>query len=147
MANESPLLHWGWGISGFDARNSSITGTTRAGPSGSGQFLAVQLSTTVGLTVNIYGSTASGAKIMGILQNKPSTGIAADVGYAGFTKAVAGAAIDPGQELMASSTAAGTLVAFSSGAGVYSVGRNVGAAAAVGEVFSAYLYGTGGSLS
>jgi hypothetical protein len=138
---------WGWAVSGFDARNSSITGTTYSGPNGSGQFLAVQASTATAMVVNIYGSTASGAKIMGILQNKPSTGMVANVGVAGFSKAVAGASIDPGQEVMASSTAVGTLVAFSSGAGAYAVGRNVGVAATVGQVFSAYLYGTGGNLA
>lgn len=142
MANESPLIHWGWGISGFDARNSAITGTTRGGPNGSGQFLLVALSTTVGLTVN--PTTVSGMKVMGILQNKPSTGIAADVGVQGFSKAVAGASLDPGQEFEASSTQPGVAIPFSSAAGVYAVGRNVGPAVTVGQIFSAYLYGNGG---
>lgn len=144
MANEGPLQHWGWGISGFDARNSSITGTTRSGPSGSGQFLAVQLSTSADLTVNVC--TVSGMKIMGILQNKPSTGIAADVGTQGFTKAVAGATIAPGQELMVSSTAAGSLIPFSSATGIYPCGRSL-MAAVVGDIFSAYLYGGPGSVA
>lgn len=139
MANEGPLQHWGWGISGFDARNSSVTGTTLSGPNGSAQFLAVKMST-VALTVSL--TTGSGERMMGLLQNKPSTGIAADVGYQGFSKAVAGATITPGVELMVSSTAAGTLIPATTG--LYAIGRSINGAA-VGEVFDAYLFGNGGS--
>ena len=142
MAQESPLIHWGWGISGFDARNSTYSGSTRSGPNGSGQFLAVQLSTSADLTVNV--TTVAGMKILGILQNKPSTGIAADVGIVGMSKAVAGGTIGAGAELAASSTAAGSLIAFSSATGIYPVGRSL-QSATVGQIFDAYIYGGGGS--
>ena len=46
MATESPLIHdGGQCILGFDARNSTYSGSTLAGPSGSGQYLAVLMST------------------------------------------------------------------------------------------------------
>lgn len=139
MANEGPLQHWGWGISGFDARNSTNSGTTRGGPNGSGQFLGVKLSTAVDLTVNL--TTASGERIIGVLQNKPSTGLAADVGFSGMTKAVAGASIDPGAEVMVSSTAPGTFIPATTG--LYAPGRAL-QAAVVGQVFDLWLYGNGG---
>lgn len=148
MAVQSPLIEVGYCISNFDARNSSITGTTLSGPNGSGQFLAVQLSTTTAFTVQLASTAASGGTIFGILQNKPSTGIAADVGVYGVSKAVAGlGTIVAGQELEASSTALGTLIPFSSAAGVYAVGRSLEAAASVGAVFTAWIYGNGGRLA
>lgn len=141
MANYGPLFNWGWGISGFDARNSTYSGTVRAGPNGSGQFLTVKMSTSVDLTVNL--TTAVAERIIGILQNKPSTGIAADVGFAGISKAVAGATIVPADQLMTSSTAPGTLIPFTTAVGTYpcAVALN---AATVGAVFDAFLYGPGG---
>lgn len=144
MANEGPKQDWGWGISGFDARDSLITGTTRNGPNGSAQFLAVGLSTAADLTVLL--STVAGSRVMGILQNKPSLGVAADVTVWGFTKAVAGLTITPNQELQVSSTAPGTLIPFSSAAGTYAIGV-APAGATIGSLFSAYLYGTGGRLA
>src|SRR4051812_47110957 len=124
MANESPMISWGWGISGFDARNSTNSGTTRGGPSGSGQFLAVIVSTAADLTVLL--STVAGDKCIGILQNKPSTGIAANVAVFGMSKAVAGATITAGQELMNSSTQAGALIPVTTG--LSTIGRALQAA-------------------
>lgn len=145
MANEAPKIDWGWGISGTDMRNSTLSGTTRGGPNGSGQFLAVQLSTTVDLTANLC--TVSGMPIMGICQNKPSTGIAIDVTIFGMTKAVAAStAIAAGQELQNSSTQPGAMIPFSSAAGAYAAGRSLTAATAIGQVFSMFLYGGGGRL-
>lgn len=139
MATESPLIRDGsQTVSGFDARNSSITGTTRLGPNGSGQFLAVQLST-VERTVSL--TTASGANAYGILQNKPSTGIAADVGIFGISKAVAGStAITPGLDLIADSSGALAPVAASTTS--MKIARALEAATAVGQIFTVYLYGS-----
>lgn len=146
MANESPLVHWGWGKSGFDARNSTYSGTTRGGLNGSGQFLAVQCSTTADLTVNVC--TVAGMKITGILQNKPSTGIAADVGIFGVSKAVAGSsAIAAGQELMVSSTTPGALIPYATASGQFPVARSLEAAGTVGQLFSALIYGGSGPVT
>lgn len=148
MATESPLIHDGsQTVAGFDGRNSSITGTTLAGPNGSAQFLAVTLSTSSSRTVAITSSGAStGAIIYGILQNKPSTGIAADVGIFGVSKVVAGStAIGSGMDLMVSATAGGVLIPYSSsvGAGVARVARSLETATTIGQVFTAFVYGIG----
>lgn len=118
MATESPLLKDGGQCvlsTGSDFRNSTNTGSTLAGPSGSGQFLAVILSTSVDRTCLLpsSGVSAAGIGIYGICQNKPRPGEVIDVGFLGLSKCVAGLAIVRGQNLMASSTAGGTLVPFS----------------------------------
>lgn len=141
MATESPLLHDGsQTISGTDTRNSTITGTTLGGPNGSGQFLAVALSTATARTVN--PTTALGQRIYGILQNKPSTGLAADVGVFGISKVVCASSttVGIGQMIMASTS--GTLLPYSSAASQYPCGVALESAAA-SQVFSAAIYGFG----
>jgi hypothetical protein len=148
MATESPLLHDGGQCllsTASDFRNSALTGTTLAGPSGSGQFLAVILSSTVDRTVTLpsSGVSAAGLGIYGIVQNKPRGGEAADVGFLGVSKCVAGLAITRGVPLMASATAGGTLVPFSTTAtGPGGVACGVALeSAAIGQVFTANIFG------
>lgn len=144
MANESPLMHDGAMCTlGFDARNSTNTGSTLSGPNGSGQFLAVRLSTTADRTVLLASTATAGVNIYGVLQNKGSTGQVADVGIFGITKAVAGGAIAGGGPVAVSSTAAGTFIAYSSAANTYAVGYALETAVA-GQVFTMRLYGWGG---
>ena len=141
MATESPLIHDGsQTISGFDARNSAQSSTVRMGPSGSGQFLAVRLSTTADRTTLL--STVTGAQIYGILQNKPSTGIAADIGIFGITKAVGGSTFGSGVDLMADTS--GCLIPYTTTTTNQDrVGRSHETVSAVGQVFTAALYGFG----
>jgi len=105
MTTESPLIHDGSQntlSTASDFRNSTNTGSTLAGPSGSGQFLAVVLSTTVDRTCALPATGgSSGLPIYGICQNKPRPGEAIDVGIFGISKAVAGATIVRGNEVMA----------------------------------------------
>lgn len=140
MGVESPLIHDGAQcILGFDARNSTFTGTTLPGPSGSGQFLAVAL----GSTNRSLALAITSTRIYGILQNKGSTGQVADVGIFGISKAVCAttAAISAsGTQLMCSTV--GTMIAYSSASGAVPVGVNITSAAA-GEVFTMALYGFG----
>lgn len=145
MANESPLMHLGWAVAGADYRNSTLSGTTHGGNGGSPQFQAVYFSTTEELTVLLC--TAVGAKVVGILQNKPNDGEAADVGIFGMTKAIAGAtSVVAGGEVMVDSS--GCLIAYASAAGRYAVGVAMENVAAVGEAFSLFLYGGhGGSVA
>lgn len=144
MATESPLMHDGAQcVLGFDARNSTFSGTTNAGPSGSGQFLAVRLSTLADRTVLLASTATAGVNIYGILQNKGSTGQVADVGIHGVTKAVAGGTIGGGGPVAVSSTAPGSLIAYSSAAQTYAVGFAL-ESAVVGQVFTMRLYGWGG---
>lgn len=142
MATESPLIHdGGQCILGFDARNSTYSGSTLAGPSGSGQYLAVLMST-VARTVLLASTATAGVQAYGILQNKGSTGSVADVGIFGISKAVAGLTITVSQQLEVSSTAAGTLIPLSSATGIYPIGVAL-TAASVGDVFTIALYGFG----
>jgi hypothetical protein len=149
MATESPLIHDGAQcILGFNANNNSTTvgSTALLGPSGSGQFLAVRLSTTVARTVLLASTATTGVQVYGILQNKGSTGQVADVGIFGISKAVAGATIGIGGIVECTSTAPGSLIPYSSGAGAYPVGVAL-ESAVVGQVFSLALYGFGGMPS
>jgi hypothetical protein len=149
MATESPLLHDGSQTvlsTTNDARRSSISGTTLLGPNGSGQFLGVVMST-VARTVLLISSTGgvSGSTLnqpyYGILQNAPGPGGAADIGFFGISKVVAGlATITQGNLLQFSSTAAGVVTPYLGGNG-RAIGFAVEAAATVGAVFTAALYG------
>lgn len=143
MAVEAFTIHDGLQAAAADYRNSTFSGTTRLGPSGSAQFLAVRLSTSLERTVGL--TTADGAPVHGILQNKPSSGIAADVTVFGMTKAVAGStAIGAGMDLMASSS--GAMIPFSAGANVQRIGRSYEAPATFGQIFSMYLFAGGGGV-
>lgn len=145
MAEESPLLHWGWGVAGADYRNSTYSGTTHAGNGGSPQFQAVRLSTAEDQTILLC--TSSTNSFLGILQNKPNDGDAADVGIFGVSKAVAGTTtVVAGIDLMPDSS--GCLIPYSSAAGQRAVGMAITSASAVGEVFSMLIYGGhGGSVA
>lgn len=127
-----------------DFRNSTLTGTTLSGPSGSGQFLAVVLSTTVGRTCQLPSTVSAQFKAYGICQNKPRAGEAIDVVIFGISKVVAGSTtIANGQDLVLSSTAAGTLIGFSTAVGTTPIGRSLEAPTAIGQVFTAAIYGFG----
>jgi hypothetical protein len=68
------------------------------------QFTAVRFGT--GKTV--VGATTTTAPLIGILQNKPTTGQAAKVGVKGVAKAIAGGSITAGDKLTA--TTGGKLI-------------------------------------
>ena len=149
MATESPLIHDGSQCTlstAQDARNSTLTGSTQAGPSGSGQFLAVSLSTSnVGRTVSIVSTTfvnaSSNSAFYGILQNKPRGGEAADVGIFGISKVVcASTGVLAGSLLQISSTSAGALTLFAGGNG-RAVGLALEACSGVGQVITAFVGG------
>ena len=146
MATESPLLHdGGQCVLGFDARNSTLSGTTNSGPSGSGQFTPVALST---VTARMVIPASSGNRVYGILQNKGSSSMVADVAIFGICKAVCVSSIALGQAVSVSTggatgtTAAVGLGAYSSAAGIYAIGQALESATA-GQVFTMALYGFG----
>lgn len=88
MATEGPLFHDG-------------SQTTAAADLSAAQFKAVKI--TAARAVNLASS--GGEAIYGILQNKPLSGQAADVGIVGVTKALCGAAVSAGDYLMTDTTA------------------------------------------
>lgn len=76
---------------------------TAAADLSSGQFLAVKV--TASRAVNL--ANTGGEAVVGILQNQPTSGQAADVGFIGVSKLVAGAAFAAGVELMTDTSARG----------------------------------------
>jgi len=83
MATEGPLIHDG-------------SQTTAAADLSTKQFYAVKI--TAARAVNVASS--GGEAIYGILQNNPTSGLAADVGILGVSKAIIGAAVSAGDYLM-----------------------------------------------
>ncbi len=143
MAVQTDFLDIGFFVSGGDYRNSTITGTTLSGVNGSGQYLLVNMSsgsTDLTVVVSTLGSTLP---ILGVLQNKPSTGLAADVKFCGVSKVILGSTTGTflptaGSRLSASSVSSGCVSAFSSTASY--VGICLTAPTATGAIFSALLY-------
>jgi Uncharacterized conserved protein (DUF2190) len=97
------------------------------------QYLAVAVSG-ADFQVNVVGN---GVKALGVLQNAPTSGQAADVRVIGVSKAVAGAAYARGVMLM--SNASGQLITATSTN--YAVAYSLEAAAASGELRSVYVIG------
>ena len=100
------------------------------------QYKLVKISGANAVTVSAAATDAS----IGILQNKPASGQDAVVCTIGISKAVAGAAIAAGAELMAD--ASGRVITAAAAAGANrSVGVAVEAVAAAGEIVSVLLIG------
>lgn len=142
MATEGPLVHDGAQcVAAANYGNSAglagtNTGGTTGGATGSGQFLAVVL-TSAGRTVAIAGT--AGVQCYGILQSKPASGAAADVAIFGITKAVAGGTIAAAAALM--TNASGQVVAWTSGSGYAQIGYAIEAAVS-GQVFTMFVGAT-----
>lgn len=152
QATESPLIHDGSQntlSTAQDSRNSTNTGSTLAGPSGSGQFLCMVL--TGQRIVSIASSTAGASfgtqPFYGVLQNKSRGGEAADVGIFGLTKVVAGStSILAGSFIMMStaggSSLNGTVNLWATGSGP-KVGFSLEAPTAAGQVITAMIFNSG----
>jgi hypothetical protein len=112
-------------------------GQSLAGPSGSGQFLAVALSASADRT-SVLAST-QGQQVYGILQNKPTAGAAADVCLFGITKAVAGGTITRGSQLMVN--ASGQLITWTAGSAYSQVAVALESAVS-GQIVTVFYDGT-----
>lgn len=108
MAVEGVMIREGTYVAGANFSNTAGL----AGPGGSGQFLAVKQSTAADRTV-LLGNTAGTIDILGILQNKPVSGDAADICILGTTKAVYGGTVVAGAFL--TTDASGRLVTATTG--------------------------------
>lgn len=107
-----------------------------AGPGGSGQFLAVTFQAS--RVLQIASSPTAIPPVYGVLQNTPLATEACDVGIYGITKAVAGAAITFGAELMVDSS--GRFVTWVAGAANFKVGQAMETTSAANNVFSMLIY-------
>jgi hypothetical protein len=118
MATEGPLLHDG-------------SQTIAAADLSTKQFYCVKI--TAQRSVNLANS--GGEAIYGVLQNKPTAGQAADVGFLGISKAAAGAAITAGAYLMTDTT--GRLIAATTTG--HRVAQALEAATAAGQLITVAL--------
>ena len=118
MATEAPLIHDG-------------AQTTAAADLSSSQFYAVKI--TAARQVNL--ASTGGEFIYGIVQNKPTLGQAADVGFLGVSKAAAGAAFSAGVALMTDTT--GRLIT-ATGTN-HRVATSIEAATAAGQLIAVVL--------
>lgn len=107
MSVEGVMLRDGNSVAG--ANFSKTAGL--AGPNGSGQFLAMKLSTAADRTY--LRVAAANARIDGILQNAPVAGDACDVAFDGFCKATYGGTVTAGDYLTTDSS--GRLVTAATG--------------------------------
>lgn len=136
MATESPLIHDGAQCTAF--ANYYNPAVPLLGVGGSAQFLAVSLQ--AARVVQIATGPTAGP-IYGILQNTPMATEAADVGISGISKAVAGAAVTFGNELMVGTGGTlGQLVPWVAGAANFKVGLAIEGASAQGIVFTMIIY-------
>jgi hypothetical protein len=132
MAVQGPLLHDGSQMTAF--ANYYNPSSALAGPGGSGQFLFASIQASRVVQV----STTIGAKCYGVLQNTPMAGDAADVGFFGHSKMVAGASITAGAEIMCD--ASGRAVTWTAGSGYFKQGIALETVSAANTVFAAFVY-------
>ena len=143
MATDGTNLHSGGNLiaAANYGNGAGLAGTNTAGTTGtstgSGQFLTVQL--TAGRTVTVTPTGNAGQVILGVLQNKPALGQAADLVFVGETKFIADStgSITAGMYLQASSATAGAVMAWVTTK--YAIGIAYEAAAA-GQVFTGLLF-------
>lgn len=122
MATEGPMLHDG-------------SQTTAGADLSAKQFFAVKLSTSTDRTVAL--ASTGGEVIYGILQNKPTSGQAADVCIFGLTKCFAGAAVTRG-DLLTTDTSGRAITATS---GKVAWGQALESAGAASVLFLACVTG------
>jgi len=131
MSTETTLLHDGSMIAAANYGN----GASLSGPGGSGQYLAVIESTAADRTALL--ASAIGQAAIGILQNKPAAAQAADVGFLGVSKFVAGGTITRGDKLM--TDASGRLITWTAGSAYCQVGT-ARESAVVGQVSECFIH-------
>ncbi len=145
MAVQTDFLDVGFLVSVGDYRNSTLQGTTYLGPSGSGQYGLVNM-TTQSLTVAL-SSAGSTLRILGVLQNKPSTGLACDIKIAGVSKVFLGSTVSIGSvavgQLLGISSVSTGAVSVASSTTAFPIGLALEAASTAGTIFSAFLFGAG----
>lgn len=119
MATESPLFHDG-------------SHTTADADLSAKQFFCVFID--AANKVQLQGTT--GSRVYGILQNTPTSGQAADVGFLGVTKAVAGAAITAGDQLMVDSS--GRVITKTITSPLFAVGWAIEAATGANNIITIF---------
>ena len=125
----------------FTTRYDTIPGLTANADLSAAQFKAVKLLSTAGLC-DLAASSILTSTVVGILQNNPKAGDAAEVAYQGIAKAIAGTSlIVIGSVLALNST---SRVVNSTTDNINQVGKSLQKAGAIGDIITVILTGGGG---
>jgi hypothetical protein len=123
---------------GYTTRYDSIPGLTAAADlSSSKQFKAVKLLSTAG-TVNLVATSVLTEGVVGLLQNNPKSGDAAEVAVSGIAKGMAGTSTIVIGSLLTFNTTSNLIKTTTDNAKV--VGQALTASAAIGDIISVLLF-------
>ena len=132
MATEAPLLHH----SQTTASTNMSSTAGLAGPNGSGQFLIMQMS---GARTVAPSAVASGTTVYaGVLQNDPTSGFVADIGFQGVTKVVVGSGGVTAGSLIGPDSS-GRAVTIAAGSGTYVIGIALDTTTTLGQIGTALI--------
>lgn len=116
----------------YEANLETLAGSTLAGADlSASQYRAVKGNG----SGNYILASVAGERVVGVVQNKPTSGKAATIAVRGITKMVAGAALALNAEVMTDNQGRAVLAT----AGLQILGRAVIAAGAAGEIISVAL--------
>jgi hypothetical protein len=118
----------------FSDIKGTIPGLLAGADLSAAQFRVVKLASTAG---EVVLATANTDNAVGILQNNPTAGEAAEVAYLGISKAIASADVTAGEFVTANST--GQVTNINSTAGSTIVGQALEASAVAGSIISVRL--------
>jgi hypothetical protein len=121
----------------YFTRYDSIPGLTAAADlSSSGQFKVVKLLSTAG-TCNLAATSVIASTVIGLLQNNPKSGDAAEVAVAGIAKGIAGTStIVIGSVLGVNST---SYLVGTTTDNIQTIGKSLSKAGAIGDVITVLL--------
>lgn len=122
----------------IEAPNLRLPGCKANADLSAKQFFCVKLAGAFAVDV----PSASTDAVVGVLQNKPKSGDAAEVATAGVSKCVAGAAITAGAKVMSDTT--GKVIAYVGSAGNTCIGIALEAATQSADVIAVLLKNFGG---
>jgi len=121
----------------FTTRYDTIPGLTAAADlSTTGQFLAVKLLSTAG-TINLLATSTATETVVGLLQNNPKSGDAAEVAYQGIAKGIAGTSTIAIGSLLASNSTSKLVKTTTDNQKI--IGMSLSKASAIGDVISVLL--------
>ena len=120
----------------FVTRFETIPGLTANADLSTHQFKVVSLQSTAGVC-QLAATSILISKVVGLLQNNPKLGDAAEVAYSGIAKAIAGTStIAVGTVLAVNTT---SRVVGSTTDNVQAIGKSLTAATAIGDIISVLL--------
>lgn len=121
----------------FTTRYDTIPGLTAAADlSSTGQFKAVKLLSTAG-TINLAATSILVSKVIGLLQNNPKSGDAAEFAYQGIAKGIAGTSLIRIGHILAVNTTSNLVNTTTDN--VQQIGKALADASAIGDIIPVLL--------